>query len=240
MIALEFFGFFGFILVFGYLLPCGRLYRRYYLHPTPEQEQLRIQKHRRPTSEQIRREVRLSLVTILIFAVLSTGLFELYMAGKTSLYRPLNAYPLWYAPLSFILCLFLQDTYFYWTHRFMHWRPVFKYFHLAHHRSIAPTPWAIFAFDPLEAVVQFVGLALLVLYLPMNPLVLILFMSYDTAVNVAGHTGFELMPKVSTQRWPFKLFNTVTHHDAHHTNTRVNYGAFFTFWDRVMGTYHGD
>jgi sterol desaturase/sphingolipid hydroxylase (fatty acid hydroxylase superfamily) len=33
------------------------------------------------------------------------------------------------------------------------------------------------------------------------------------------------------------LFNTVTHHDAHHTNTQVNFGVFFNVWDRWMGTF---
>jgi lathosterol oxidase len=177
------------------------------------------------------------LVTILIFAAMSTVLFELYKAGKTSIYQPITAYPLWYLPLSFFLCAFIHDTYFYWSHRLMHWQAVFKYVHLAHHRSIAPTPWAIFAFNPLEAVIQFIGIMLLVLFLPLHPVVLLAFLSYDTVVNAAGHTGFEMMPKGSTKHWPFKFFNTVTHHDNHHTNMRVNFGAFFTFWDRLMGTY---
>jgi sterol desaturase/sphingolipid hydroxylase (fatty acid hydroxylase superfamily) len=236
MLLLEFVGFFAFILMFGYLLPAGQFYARYYVRHDPAHEHLRIQQ-RQPTPGQIRREVKLSLVTIAIFAVMSTGLLELYKAGHTAIYPHIHDYPLWYLPVSFFLCIFLHDTYFYWTHRFMHWRPVFKYFHLAHHRSIAPTPWAIFAFNPLEAVTQFLGIMLLVMFLPLRPLILLAYLLYDTLVNTAGHTGYEVVPKPVSQNWFFKFFNTVTHHDAHHTNVRVNYGAFFNLWDRWMGTF---
>jgi Delta7-sterol 5-desaturase len=71
----------------------------------------------------------------------------------------------------------------------------------------------------------------------LHPLVLLTFLWYDTLVNTAGHTGYEIVPKAISSRWPFKPFNTVTHHDAHHTNTRVNFGLFFNIWDRWMGTF---
>ena len=235
----EFFGFFFFILIFGYLLPCGRLYRRYHVDATPVRGAA-IQKGRRPTREQIRREIKQSVFTILIFGVMATVLFEMYWAGKTSVYCPITLYPLWYAPVSFVVCIFRYDTYFYWTHRFMHWRPVFKYFHLSRPslghadpvgdfrlRSAGGRPAVRRHHAPGDD-------------LPMCLGVLLLFLGYDTAVNVAGHTGFELMPAVSRKRWPYKIFNTVTHHNAHHTKTRVNYGAVFTFWDRVMGTHYDE
>lgn len=236
MLLLESAGLFAFILVFGYLLPAGQFYLRYYVCHKPEDAKLRIQE-RQPAPGQIRREIRLSMITVAIWAAMSTVLVEMYKAGHTATYIHFRDYPLWYLPISFVLCALLHDTYFYWTHRFMHWRPVFKYFHLAHHRSIAPTPWAIYAFDPLEAVTQFIGIMLLVMFLPLHPLVLLAFLSYDTLVNTAGHTGYEMVPKPVSQHWFLKYFNTVTHHDSHHTNTRVNFGSFFNVWDRLMGTF---
>jgi sterol desaturase/sphingolipid hydroxylase (fatty acid hydroxylase superfamily) len=119
----------------------------------------------------------------------------------------------------------------------MHWRRVFKYTHVGHHKSVTPTPWAIFAFQPLEAVIQFCGIILLVILIPLHPLVLLAFLAHDTMVNTAGHTGYEVVPgAVSRKAW-FKGLNTVTHHDAHHTNMRVNFGSFFNVWDRWMGTF---
>ena len=37
----------------------------------------------------------------------------------------------------------------------------------------------------------------------------------------------------------FGLLTTTTHHDLHHSGGyRYNYGLYFTWWDRMMGTEH--
>jgi len=238
-ITLEFLAFFLFILIPGYILPAGYFYWQYHVRKNPEHEALRIQ-DRRPTRDQIKREWKLSLSTITIFAAMSTVLFELYKAGHTAIYTRFTDFPLWYLPVSLALCALAHDTYFYWTHRFMHWQPVFKYFHVGHHKSISPTPWAIFAFQPLEAITQFLGIMALVIFMPLHPLVLFGFLWYDTIVNTAGHTGYEVVPKAVSKRPIMQFFNTVTHHDHHHTNMKVNFGSFFNLWDRLMGTFLSD
>jgi Delta7-sterol 5-desaturase len=231
---LEFCAFYLFILVPGYLVPAGVFYWRYHLNA--ESTHLKPLQTLRPTSAGIKREIKLSLVTIFIFALMSTGLYHMYKAGLTSIYWRWRDYPLGYGILSVFLCLVIYDTYFYWSHRFMHWRPVFKYMHVGHHRSVSPTPWAIFAFQPAEAIVQFIGIALLVIFLPLHPLALLAFLGLDTQINTAGHTGYELVPRFISQSPWFKGLNTVTHHDSHHTHMTKNFGAFFNVWDRWMGT----
>lgn len=235
-LALEFAFLYLFILVTGYIVPCWRMYSAYYLHSDAEKEARRIQK-RRPTGRDIRREIRQSLLTIFIFSVMGTGLLELYKAGLTSIYWDTFAYPLYYIPISFFLCLVIHDTFFYWTHRFMHWRPVFRYFHAGHHKSVSPSPWAIFAFQPLEAILQFSCIMFIVVFVPLKPIVFLAYLSYDSMINIAGHTGYELVPRWLSQHWMFKGFNNVMHHDNHHTNMRCNFGAFFNVWDRWMGTF---
>jgi sterol desaturase/sphingolipid hydroxylase (fatty acid hydroxylase superfamily) len=38
---------------------------------------------------------------------------------------------------------------------------------------------------------------------------------------------------------PLKFFlTTPTHHAMHHEKMRGNYGIYFNFWDRLMGTSH--
>lgn len=239
MLLVELAGFFAFILVFGYLLPAGQFYLWFYVFRSASNELKRIQK-RQPAPGQIRREVLLSLSTIAIFAAMATGVFQLYKAGHTGIYLHSGDWPLWYLPISFVICVVLHDTYFYWTHRLMHWPRIFKYVHLGHHRSISPTPWAIYAFQPLEAVIQFTSVLLIVIFVPLHPFVLLAFLSYDTLVNTAGHTGYEIVPRAASRHWLLKWFNTVTHHDDHHTNTRVNFGVFLNLWDRWMGTFQDE
>src|SRR5262245_27176277 len=98
MLVVEVLGFFLFILVFGYLWPAGHFYYRYWVRGRESQEALRIQE-RQPTKGQIWREVRLSLVTIFIFGLMSAGLFELALAGHTSMYWRIVDYPLYWLPI---------------------------------------------------------------------------------------------------------------------------------------------
>jgi Delta7-sterol 5-desaturase len=231
----EFVAIFFFILVTGYLIPCGKAYYAYFVRTDEEKQKRQIQT-RRPTRLGIRREIIMSIQSILIFALMGTGLLEMYKAGMTSIYWNTFDYPLYYIPISFLLCLVIHDTLFYWTHRFMHWRPVFKYFHAGHHKSVSPSPWAIFAFQPMEAIVQFASL-MLIIFVPLKPVILLAYLSYDTFINIAGHTGYEIVPDWMSRHWLFKGLNNVGHHDGHHTNMRYNYGAFFNVWDRWMGTF---
>jgi sterol desaturase/sphingolipid hydroxylase (fatty acid hydroxylase superfamily) len=237
-IFVEFLAIFAIVLVLGYLAPAGAYYWLFHVHAADRQ--LEPIQHRRATAKDIRREVLLSLSTCLIFALMSTALYQLYKAGHTSIYWNLRDYPYGFLFLSVFAALAVHDTWFYWTHRFMHWRPVFKYTHLAHHRSVSPTPWAIYAFQPAEAFLQFLGVALVVIFVPLHPLGLLLFFWIDAQINTAGHTGYELVPRFIARSPWFQGLNTVTHHDLHHTHPNKNFGSFFNVWDRWMGTYLPD
>jgi sterol desaturase/sphingolipid hydroxylase (fatty acid hydroxylase superfamily) len=59
-----------------------------------------------------------------------------------------------------------------------------------------------------------------------------------TSMNVLGHLGFELFPDGFASGKVTKWHNTSTHHNMHHKFTTSNYGLYFNFWDRVMGTNH--
>ena len=233
-IALEFLAFFFFILIAGYILPAGQFYLLYH------KREGRIQGEPKLRPGQIRREVRMSMVTIAIFAIGSTILLELYFAGKTMIYWDRQEYFLGYGVLSVLICLVLLDTWFYWTHRLMHLPALFKYTHAGHHKSVTPTPWSIFAFQPAEAVIQFLGVALLVVFVPLHPIALFVFLSIDTVVNTAGHCGYEVVPRWLSRRPLLQFCSTVTSHDNHHTNMRVNFSSFFNVWDRICGTYQSD
>lgn len=236
-ILLAFLALFSFFLIPGYLLPAGYYYWLYHLPASDAANRPQPLQSRRPTPGQVAREIKLSVLTVAIFAAMSTGVFVLYQHGWTKIYLHWNDYPLWYFFLSIVLCGFIFDTYFYWTHRLMHWRPIFKYVHLGHHRSVSPTPWAIYAFQPTEAVIQFLVTVALVVFLPLHPVALFVFLFWNTLTNVAGHTGYELMPPWISSSVFFRGMNTVAHHDTHHTHLSKNFGAFFNWWDRMMGTF---
>ena len=58
----------------------------------------------------------------------------------------------------------------------------------------------------------------------------------------AGNPGvrFPRMPAGRDGRPLFDWLTTTTHHDLHHSQAHWNYGLYFTWWDRWMGTEHPD
>src|ERR1700733_12446997 len=150
------------ILVISYLVPAGLFHWLFFRRRSPATEAARIQP-RRPTPQDIRREIRHSLRAVVLFALYSLILYQAYKRGATAVYSDFTAHPWWWAAAGFVAATVLHDAYFYLTHRLMHLRPFFKIFHAAHHRSLTPTPWAILAFQPLETVLQF-GFFVLVIF----------------------------------------------------------------------------
>jgi len=191
-----------------------------------------------PASAEMRREVAYSLLSFLVFCGSGILTATLYRLGWTKLYHHFSDHGWPYFWFSLGAMIFLHDTWFYWTHRLMHWRPLFPIFHRVHHLSHNPTPWAAFSFDPLEAVVQAVIFPLAALVLPMHPLVALLWLLYMTLMNVFGHLGFEILPSWFLRNRFLRWYNTSVHHNMHHRYVHCNYGLYFNIWDRLMGTNH--
>jgi sterol desaturase/sphingolipid hydroxylase (fatty acid hydroxylase superfamily) len=138
--------------------------------------------------------------------------------------------------VSTLAVILIHDTYFYWTHRWMHHPSVYRWVHAVHHRSTAPTPWAAFAFHPIEAVIESGSLVPLVWLVPLHPGAILISVIYLALMNVLGHLGYEFFPAwvARTGLWDWQ--NVTTHHDWHHRTMRGNYSLYFNFWDRVCGT----
>ena len=113
-------------------------------------------------------------------------------------------------------------------------------FHLIHHKSTNPSPWAAYAFHPLEAVVESLIFVIFLFTIPVHTAHLNFFFVFSLFYNVYGHLGFELYPKGFNKNWFGKWVNTSTAHNQHHQYFKSNYGLYFTFWDRLMGTFRPD
>jgi lathosterol oxidase len=191
-----------------------------------------------PAGTEMRREVLYSLLSFAIFAGAGVLTYVLYRLGWLQAYGDIGRYGWPYLWFSLVVLIFIHDAWFYWTHRLMHWRPLFRRMHAVHHQSHNPTPWASFSFHPSEAVVHAVIFPITALFLPMHPLVALLWLTYMTAMNVVGHLGFEILPRGFAMHPLFKWHNTSVHHNQHHRAIRCNYGLYFNLWDRLMGTNH--
>lgn len=193
-----------------------------------------------PARHHLRREILFSLASMAVFAPIGVALTAATLAGWTQIYVELRSYGWAYWSASIAALLVLHDAYFYWTHRLMHHRRLFKLFHRLHHRSHNPSPWAAYAFAPAEAVVEGLFLSIAAFVLPLHPSAILVFILHQIVRNALGHCGFEIYP-ASWQRHPvLKWINTTSHHHLHHSNGRGNYGLYFLWWDRLMGTEHPD
>ena len=190
-----------------------------------------------PRKKDYWREIVYSVVSIIIFSV--PPLVMLYsdvIRPHTTFYTDLSQYGVVYAILAFPLMLLMHDTWFYWTHRLMHHPRLFRLFHLVHHKSTNPSPWAAYAFHPLEAVVESLIFVVFLWTIPVHSIHLMSFFVFSLVYNVYGHLGFELYSRGFSKHWLGKWINTSVSHNMHHQYFKGNYGLYFLIWDRLMGT----
>jgi Delta7-sterol 5-desaturase len=181
-----------------------------------------------------------------IYSFRSMGLFGFtaglvaiaVLSGWTRLYIRIDDYGWTWLVLSVVVLIFAHDTYFYWTHRAMHHPWLFRRVHRIHHLSTNPTPWAAYSFSVPEAFVQAGVVPLMILLVPLHPLAIFAFGIYRHFFSVLGHSGYEIFPKWFMRTPLAYFFNTNTHHHQHHEVFNANYGLYFNFWDRIMGTNH--
>lgn len=193
-----------------------------------------------PISRDYIREILYSVVTAVIFTLVGYLIFMTPFRTFTKLYTQLDEYGLSYFFFSIILMLLIHDTYFYWTHRAMHHPRLFAILHRVHHLSTNPSPWAAFAFHPLEAVVEAGIILVLALIMPVHAYSIALFLLFMMIYNVYGHLGYELYPRGFTKTWLGRWVNTSVNHNQHHQFFKGNYGLYFLWWDRWMGTIRAD
>jgi sterol desaturase/sphingolipid hydroxylase (fatty acid hydroxylase superfamily) len=220
-----------------FLLLAGSIFIFFYIWKKRNYWYLKIQK-KFPSNKHVLHEIKYSFYTVIIFGIV---IIQVMWASKhryTLVYYPMDKYGYPYYFFSILLMIFVHDTYFYWTHRLLHWKLLFRYVHKTHHLSLNPTPFSAYAFHPVEALVEIGIIPLLVFTIPYHVSVISIFSVYTLVLNVGGHMGFEFFPKGFARHKFFKWHNTATHHNMHHQYVKCNYGLYFNIWDRLMKTNH--
>jgi len=223
-----------------YFLIAGTAFLLFYLLLKNVLASKKIQQ-RYPMFSDYAREIGYSILTIAIFTSIPVLLIMTPAVRPYTTYNTdINQHGWFYFFAAFFIMLILPDTYFYWSHRLMHHKRLFNYFHLVHHQSVNPSPWAAYAFHPLEAIVE-VGIVLIFLFtIPIHTFHLPFFFLFMIVYNVYGHPGYELYPKGFSKNPIGKWINTSVNHNQHHQYYKGNYGLYFLSRDRVMGTIRAD
>ncbi len=193
-----------------------------------------------PPARQMAVEFFFSLRSIAVFATTAAAMSLLARVGGYPLAHVARAWGTPWLWASLVLMILGHDAYFYWTHRVMHHAMVFRRVHARHHRSQNPSPFSAYSFDLAEAALMASFVALWPLIVPMPWPVIPLFILHQIVRNTLLHSGYELMPATADGRPMLDWLTTTTHHDQHHGQGGSNFGLYFTWWDRWMGTENPD
>jgi len=227
----------GSLMSFEYLLATGLVFLVFYVWFKKKLWYAKIQQ-RYPENKHIIREIKYSISTLFILGIVIMLVTLANKHGLTRAYKPFDKYGYTYYFFSMVLMMFVHDTYFYWGHRLMHWKPIYKWAHQTHHLSVNPSPFAAYAFHPFEAIFEMGILPVLAFTIPHHISTLTIFALYSLVINIGAHVGHEFFPKGVLKHKIFKWHNTATHHNLHHQAVKYNFGLYFNFWDKLMKTNH--
>ena len=203
-------------------------------------KKIRIQETERANVNHFKHDLGFSASTFLVFAIMDVFLLYSESKGYTKLYFDISEYGYVWLGVSFFLVLFIDDMFFYWSHRAMHLPRFYKFFHKVHHESTDPSPLTAFAFHPSEAIIENMMHFVLPFFLPLHFGIIIAWQIFSMLNNVLGHLGYEIYPKIWV-KLPILQFKTAsTHHNMHHQLFNGNYALYFTWWDKGMGTEFKD
>jgi Delta7-sterol 5-desaturase len=227
------------VIFLRYLIIAGIAYLIFYVLKRNAWRFKRIQ-HKFPRNADLLREIGFSISTALIFAAVGYIVFLTPVREYTQVYFSIEERSTAYFIFSILAIILLHDTYFYWMHRMIHHPSMYRLVHKTHHLSTNPSPWAAMAFHPIEAFFE-AGIIIIVAFLfPVHPLAIGIFLLFMMVYNVYGHLGYELYPKGFATSFVGRWVNTSVNHNQHHQYFKGNYGLYFLFWDRWMGTIRTD
>jgi len=223
------------VIIGRYLLMAGLFYGAFYIwFPGKWHKRKLVNKPFKPG--QLKKEVRWSTLTAVIFALTGVITLWLWQNGHTEVYTYIVRYGWWYLPVSLVLSILIQESYYYWIHRLMHYPPIFRIVHKVHHDSNITSPFTAFSFHPLEGILQAIILPLTLIVLPMHPYVILLQLTLMTFSSVINHLNIEIYPDNFHKHAIGKWIIGATHHSLHHRQFKYNFGLYFTFWDKLTKT----
>ncbi len=226
---------FFFAILFRYFVAAGIFYYYYYVWNSARFSEKRLST-RKLRKGQLKKEIIWSTKSSAIFAFAGAVTYWLWQKGWTAVYLDVQEFGYWYLPASLLIILLIHETYYYWVHRWMHHPRVFRVVHKVHHDSFTPTPWTAFSFHPWESFIEALILPLILLVVPVHLYVLGFYLLLMTVSSVVNHLGIEIYPESFQKSWFGRQFIGATHHHYHHEEFKTNYGLYFTFWDKLMGT----
>lgn len=195
----------------------------------------RIQQIEKHTPLHFVHDIIESIFAAIAFVLLSMIQLKLADKGIIKLYENFSDHPWYYLPIAITSWLLFEDAWFYWIHRLMHHKFLYKWVHASHHVSVDSTPFTQNAFNFIEGLLLPLGGILPTFIFPSWGPAYFVFLMFGGTANMIAHSGYEFYPK-----WALFWKTTATHHNMHHQYFDGNYGTHFTFWDKICKTEFKD
>ncbi|KAJ1411742.1 fatty acid hydroxylase superfamily-domain-containing protein [Ochromonadaceae sp. CCMP2298] len=133
-----------------------------------------------------------------------------------------------------VVALAVNDTLFYWAHRTLHHKSIYKYVHKQHHEFKVPVGVCAEYANPIEDLLaNILPTVAGCLVMGSHVQVLWLWLSIRILETVDAHSGYRF-PLSPFHALPFQ--GGADRHDFHHSHNVGCYGSFTVFWDWACGT----
>ena len=146
--------------------------------------------------------------------------------------------------LTFGVCWFGFEVYYWGLHRLMHTRHIYR-FHRYHHDSHVTSPLTGYSMSSVESLGWLIGLVgmpfLLGLFAPVSLAGLLAYHAlYQVTGNVIGHANVDFFPPAAAKRINSWISHPTLYHSLHHARFNNHYSFGSSFMDRLLGTEWSD
>lgn len=138
-------------------------------------------------------------------------------------------HPVWFV-VWIIAIPFWREFHFYWIHRLIHWKPMYKYVHYLHHKNINPISWSGMAMHPVETTL-YLSVVMIHWIIPSHPFHFLFDLQHAALGPAYGHHGFEA--PIIKGKLPIGSY----FHYLHHRYFECNYGEATIPLDKLFGTF---
>eukprot|EP00939_MAST-03C_sp_MAST-3C-sp1_P004056 g4056.t1 len=133
-----------------------------------------------------------------------------------------------------LISMLLEDFLFYWIHRSLHHRLIYKYVHKQHHEFKENIGVAAEYFHPVEDIFNLIPFLSGPLLQGMHLSTFLVWTVIRISEIVDAHSGYKL--PFSPWEISMRIQGGADRHEFHHSHNKGSYGSFTKFWDWAFGT----